>query len=382
MGWSLQIATFRGIALKVHASFALILVLGAASWAPLGVGGMAFGATLVLLLFGCVTLHEFGHALAAQRYGIPVKEVVLLPIGGVAILSRATRQPVQELVIAAAGPAVNVVIAALLAAGLWRLGEPLAFTPALLRPEGAEPSVAEAMRWLLSSNVGLVLFNLIPAFPLDGGRILRGAIGLFTDWTQATRWAARTGQILAVAMGGVALVNGQLMLGVIAMLVFMSAGASLAEEEGHTVLATRRVGETCNRDAIRLHEGDRVATVVRHLLTSYQPDFPVMRGTQLVGVVRRSQVLQVLALRGDAPVTTAMTSCPAVAAEWSLADTRRVLAEHGAPVAAVFDGDAFAGLVSLDDIAEAELVLASASRSGGTARPTAPPRHTPATSVG
>lgn len=380
MGWSLQIATFRGIALKVHASFALILLLGAASWSPLGPSGMAFGALLVLLLFACVTLHEFGHALAAQHYGIPVREVVLLPIGGVALLARATRQPVQELVIAAAGPAVNVVIAALLAAALWLLGEPVGVTPAFLRPDGAEPGVLEAMRWLLSSNIGLVLFNMIPAFPLDGGRILRGALGLVTDWTHATRWAARTGQAFAAAGGAYALATGQLMLGLIALMVFMSAGASLAEEEGHTVLATRPVGEACNRQAIRLVEGDRLGTVVRHLLTSYQPDFPVMRGTELVGVVRRSHVLQVVARQGDAPVTAAMTGCPAVPGHWSLAETRQLMAETGSPVAAVYERETFVGLVSLDDIAEAELVLASAPRTGLAGGPAS--RQAPATSVG
>jgi Zn-dependent protease len=136
MTWSYRIATIRGIDLKVHVTFAIIVLLAAANWSDVGPIGMAFGAGLILLLFGCVTLHEFGHAIAAQRYGIPVREVVLLPIGGVAVLGRATRHPVQELVIAAAGPAVNVALIALLAPALYLIGETVSLVPGFLRAEG------------------------------------------------------------------------------------------------------------------------------------------------------------------------------------------------------------------------------------------------------
>lgn len=358
MSWSYRLATIRGIDLKVHATFALIVAIAAANWAALGAAGMAFGATLVLLLFACVTLHEFGHALAAQYYGIPVREIVLLPVGGIAFLGRPTRHPMQELVIAAAGPAVNVAIVAVLLPVLYLLGEPLRFAPAFLHPEQAVLSLGEALRWLVSANIGLVLFNLIPAFPLDGGRILRGALGLVMDWSRATRWATTTGQVLAMGMGAWGLVSGQLMLAVIAALIFFSAGATHAEEQGHSVLSTRYVGDACNRHALALNEHDRVSTVTRYLLTSYQPDFAVLRGGELLGVVRRSQVMTALAARASDPlVTSIMTSVPSVSASRTLADTRRVLHELQAPVAAVYGGYGFMGLVSLDDIAEAEAVL-------------------------
>lgn len=361
MSWSYRIATVRGINLKVHATFALIVAIAAANWAPLGAAGIAFGTMLVLLLFACVTLHEFGHAFAARVFDMPVREIVLLPIGGVAFLGRPTRNPVQELVIAAAGPAVNVAIVAVLMPVLFLIGEPWHLAPAVLHPAGANLSFAEALRWLISANISLVLFNLIPAFPLDGGRILRGALGLYTDWGRATRWATATGQILAMGMGTWGVINGQLMLVVIAALIFFSAGATHAEEHAHSVLSTRYVGDACNRHAIALSELDRVSTVTRYLLTSYQPDFAVLRGNELLGVVRRSQVLQALALQASDPLVTAiMRRVPTVWADRTLADTRRLLEDQQAAVGAVYSDYGYLGLVSLEDIAEAEAVLAFA----------------------
>jgi Zn-dependent protease len=358
MGWSYRIATIRGIDLKVHVTFAFLVLIVASNWASLGLAGVAFGAGLIVLLFGCVTLHEFGHAIAAQYYGIPVKEIVLLPIGGIAFLGRAARDPMQELVIAAAGPAVNVAIIALLAPVLYVIGEPLSAAPALLRPGGATPSLAEALHWLLGANISLVLFNLIPAFPLDGGRILRGLLGLRMEWSRATRWSAGIGQGLAMGMGAWGFMQGNLTLGIIAAMVFFAASATNAEEQRHTVLSTQRVGDACNRHAIVLSESDRVSTVIRYLLTSYQPDFAVMRGPRLLGVVRRSQVLAALARRqGDVPVSAIMADATSISAGQSLAETRQLLADSTSSVAAVFADSRFIGLVSAEDIDEAQAVL-------------------------
>lgn len=374
MTWSYRITTFAGIELKVHATFAIIVGLAAANWASQGIAGMAFGAGLVLLLFACIVLHEFGHALAAKWYGIPVKEIVLLPIGGVAFLGRAVREPLQELVIAAAGPLVNVLLLAGLLPALWLMDQPLGVTSGLTGNEAAGPSLTYALAWLARANVGLVLFNLIPAFPLDGGRMLRGVLGLLTDWTRATTWATATGRYLAVAMGVWAVVSGHIGLAFIALFVFMGAAATAAEERGHTVLSSFRIGDACNRHALVLGASDRVSTVVSYLLTSYQPDFAVVAGPRLLGIVRRSQVVEALALHaGHLPVSAIMRECPTVPADMTLADVRRALVEAAASVAAVYEGARFIGLVSLDDIAEAETVLtysrrdlASPPTSGGT----------------
>ena len=141
MTWSYRLTTFRGIDIRVHASFAILVLLVGLNWSSAGPAGVAFGLALMVLLFACVTLHELGHALAAQYFGIQVRNIVLLPIGGVALLSRPTRRPIQELVIAAAGPAVNVAILAVLAPVLLLAGEPVAGPRSLLDPAGTTPSV-------------------------------------------------------------------------------------------------------------------------------------------------------------------------------------------------------------------------------------------------
>lgn len=152
---------------------------------------------------------------------------------------------------------------------------------------------------------------------------------------------------------------------IIAALVFASAGATYVEERTHDVLASERVGDACNRHAIALHEGDRVSAVVRYLLTSYQPDFAVLRGRDLVGVVVRNDVLRAVSeQRGDVAVDRFMVGCPRVDAGLSLADVRTRLDEAQAGVAAVYDNDDFVGLVSREDLREAELIL-SFVRGGG-----------------
>ncbi len=368
MSWSYRIASWRGIDLKVHATFVLILLLAAAHWSGRGPAGMAFGVLLMLLLFACVALHEFGHALAAQRYGIGVREIVLLPIGGVALLSRNPSRAGQELVIAAAGPAVNVLIAVLLIVLLGfgvRAGD---LDPRMLLTARGEPSAAAALIWLLEANIALVLFNMIPAFPLDGGRILRGLLGLVMDFGRATRIAALTGQTIAGALGLLGLMAGNLILTVIAVFVFFGASATYAEEQARTLLNTLRVGDAYNKHALTLRETDRLSRVVDYLLTSYQPDFAVLRGRRLAGVVSREQVLEAMSrFTGDPPVSEIMLrSIPEISHLLPLDEARRRMAEAGTRVAAVYDAHGYLGLVGVDDITEAQMILAFMGRRTAT----------------
>lgn len=368
MKWSWRIARFAGIDVKIHATFLLIVVLGAMQWSAFGLPGMAFGALLMLALFLCVTLHEFGHGLVAQRFGIPVREIVLLPIGGVAALARNPSKPLHELLIAAAGPAVNVVLAVVLslALGLHAAWHELSLEH-LLKAFGSGPSLAAALIWLLNANIALVLFNLIPAFPMDGGRILRGLLGLMMDWGRATRIAAVTGQVIAVGMFLLAIFGGQVMLGILAAFIILAAGSTYAEEQARSVLSTWRVGDAYNKHALTLSEHDCVSRVVDYLLTSYQPDFAVLRGRELVGVVLREKVLEVLRTQ---PVDTTvdrlmLRDLPRVPADMPLDVVTERMREAECRVAAVYHGSHFAGLVSADDLAEAQLVLAFLRRDAG-----------------
>ncbi|MFN3394175.1 MAG: site-2 protease family protein, partial [Candidatus Thermochlorobacter sp.] len=255
MGWSFRIAKVRGIDIKIHVTFFLILLLGALQWAnnvpdsPLD--GALFGIVLISLLFTCVTLHELGHSLAAQYFGIPVREIVLTPLGGIAMITRLPEKPLHELIIALAGPLVNVLIAIPL---FLMTGATMHTT--ILDARGSlgelfsRPSFEVLLIWLFAANISLAVFNMIPAFPLDGGRVLRAILAMFMTFSAATTVAATIGQIAAVGLGVLGFINGNFILILIAVFVFFSAGQENAQATSKAVLRTRRVGDTYNRYAL------------------------------------------------------------------------------------------------------------------------------------
>lgn len=365
MKWSFRVANILGIDLKIHVSFFLILLLGAMQWSSYGVRGMAFGVLLMTLLFLCVTLHEFGHSVVAQRLGIAVREIVLLPIGGVALLSRNPDKPMQELLIAIAGPAVNVVIGIGLAIYLGMYSALNGINPiTLIQAAGSGPSWQTLLVWLLNANIILVLFNMIPAFPLDGGRVFRALLGFFMPWSRATSISTGIGQILAIGLGILAIFTGQIFMAIIAILLFLAAGATRADENVRTFLSTRRIGDVYNRNAMTLDESEHVSRVVDYLLTSYQPDFAVLRQGQLIGVVSRDQVLQSLANSpDDEPVWRVMVQAiPQVQAWQPIDQVRQTMAEQNSRIVAVFDGVNYLGLVNADDLAEALVLISCVQR--------------------
>lgn len=365
MKWSFRFARVMGIELKIHATFILIILLGAMQWSEYGVGGMLFGSLLIALLFVCVTLHELGHSVVAQAFGIPVRQIVLLPIGGIAFLSRNPTQPLQELLIAVAGPAVNVVIASVLGLYLSLYASLGGLSPEqMLQAATAGPSLQTMLMWLLSVNVVLVVFNLIPAFPMDGGRVLRAILGFFMDWTRATNIASIVGQAMAFLLGLLAIGTGNIVLAVIAVFVFFAAGAVRADEQARSILSTRRIGDAYNKHAIWLHDDDHVSQVVDYLLTSYQPDYPVLRRGELIGVVSREQVVQSLARAvGDELVRDVMVrEVPRVEAILPLDEVRRTMEQNQSRVVAVFDEGQFKGLVSAEDLSEAMILIAFEQR--------------------
>jgi len=372
MRGSFRIARAFGIDIRVHVTFFLILLWGAIAGASGGAVGMLYGVLFITLLFVCVVLHELGHSVVALQFGIPVRDITLLPIGGVASLGRSSEKPVQELLIALAGPAVNVVIAV----GLLVL---LGATRTLPRTQedfaaffAGGPSVHRMLVQLLTANIFLVLFNMLPAFPLDGGRVLRAVLAMVLPRARATRIAASIGQIAAVGLGILGAMTGNWMLVFVAVFVFFAAGAETAQAYAHNVLQTRRVGDAYNRTAIALSLDDRVSRVVDHILNSYQPDFAVLHRGQLQGVITREDVLRWLAANAyDVYVTEVMhENVPHVQAHQTLDEVRTSLAEAGQRVAAVFEGEHYLGLVSIEDIDEAMAVLGFLQR-------TVPPGRTP-----
>src|SRR3712207_1321482 len=239
MNWSFPLLRVRGIEIKVHVTFVLILVWAAYYWGiqtGAGLQGALFGIVATLLLFVCVTLHELGHAFQALKYGIEVEDITLLPIGGVARL-RVPDNARQELAIAVAGPVVNIVIAAVLIAIGALTGTTVIEDPSAVSTAMGRANWEALLPYLTVANIGLVLFNAIPAFPLDGGRVLRALLALRLDYVRATAIAVAIGQGLALLLGLLGFLGGNYFLIVIA--IFIWFGAS---QEGEQVALRRALG--------------------------------------------------------------------------------------------------------------------------------------------
>jgi Zn-dependent protease len=354
MNWAPTILRIRDISIKMHVTFLLLLAFEAWIWSTHGITGIAFGVGLTILLFTCVVLHELGHAFAARTVGIPVREILLLPIGGIAYLSRAPKTPRDELWIAVAGPLVNVIIALCL---LPFVGASASFVN-FPGPESA-PSISLLLTGLYSANVMLVLFNLLPAFPLDGGRILRAGLAMLLSERTATTYATVISQGVAAVIGTIAVMSGQIFLAITALFIFFSAGSERGESRARSLLESRLVGDAYNRMAVTLSPADRTSRVVDLILTSYQPDFAVVQGNTLLGIVTRRHVLEALAAEpADQYVAAIMNrDFVRVAHTMSLDEVRSSIGAASDDVAAVFSGKEFLGLVSLVDIDEALAVI-------------------------
>lgn len=209
---SWDIGSVRGIKLRVHWTFLLIplWIFASAISSGMGLASAITSLLFIIAIFGCVLLHELGHAFAAQQFGISTRDITLLPIGGVAALEGIPRVPLQELWIVAAGPLVNVVIALMIFA-IQVMGAP------------GNSAVYQFFYQLMIANVALVLFNLIPAFPMDGGRIFRSLLALKLRYVMATAIATRTSQFCAVAFGLLGLFSGQLLMLLVALFVYFAA---------------------------------------------------------------------------------------------------------------------------------------------------------------
>jgi Zn-dependent protease/predicted transcriptional regulator len=303
MKWSWKLGRIAGIDIHVHATFLLLL-----AWVALTdyrLSGTAEGAVrgvgFILALFASVVLHEYGHALTARRFGVRTRNITLLPIGGVAQLERMPEEPRQELLVAAAGPAVTIAIVIVLYLTLEVLGLPT-MTPGTAAGAAGAPFLARLM-WI---NVVLALFNLLPAFPMDGGRVLRAILAMRTDYVRATETAARIGKGFAFVFGMIGLLYNPFLV-LIALFVWMGAAAEASTAQFRFALGDVPVERVMITDVRTLSPRDRLGTAVDHILSGFQQDFPVVDDSTVVGVMTRTDLLAALAQRGrDAPVADVM----------------------------------------------------------------------------
>src|ERR1700674_2887583 len=322
MPWSLTIGTVAGTAVRIHATFLLFLIwIWAAYYRQGGVEAAWQGVIFIALLFLCVLLHEFGHVFAARRYGIKTPDITLWPFGGIASLERIPETPVEELVVAIAGPAVNVVIALLLIVVLGATVDPQHLA------QIDDPKIGMIAK-LAGANIFLVLFNLIPAFPMDGGRVLRALLAIRLGFARATEIAASIGQGLAVV------------LGVIAIFVSLAASGEAGHAQLREVSRGALVADAMITKFETLGPQATVGDAVETLLRTTQREFPIVDGAgHLRGVLTRDAMIRALKEHGPAaPAMEAMQlDVPTIPARATLESAVKLLNESRAPAVGVTD---------------------------------------------
>lgn len=347
--WSMRVGSLLGIPIRIHFTFLLLLLWFGTVSSGQGEGFLG-GVVFMLLLFGCVVLHELGHAVMAKRFGVETREIVLYPIGGVARLERIPSGK-AELLIALAGPAVNAVLAGLLFGWL------------ILRQVRAPGSPMELLTdapvvWqLLTANLTLFFFNLIPAFPMDGGRVLRATLSIFLGEDRATSIAAAVGQGMAILFAALALfpppVKPVLLL--IAIFVFLGAGQEAAFQRHRTAVRglTARAAMVTRFET--LVPNDSLARAAELLLATHQNDFPVIDAWgRVAGVLHRSALLAGLAGEGrESAVLASMDREPAtVSPDTPLEEVLKLLQTRPPGPILVIGESGLEGMITLENFGE------------------------------
>src|SRR5690349_8165151 len=359
MGWSLKIGSVAGTAVRMHVTFLLFLVwIFGVNYAAGGQQAAWSGLLFMVLLFGCVLLHEFGHIFTARAFGVTTPDVILLPIGGVARLERIPEEPWEEFLIAIAGPVVNVVIAALLVL----LGGAHLNLDQLTTLDISGGGLIDR---LAAVNLFLAVFNLIPAFPMDGGRVLRALLATRLGYVHATEIAAMVGQGVAFLLGFLGLFGNPLLI-FIAIFVYLAASS-----EAHLV-AIRAISRDVPVSAAMitnyatLTPDEHIEAAINTLLHTSQTEFPVIDADRrLVGLLGRDGIIRALKSLGpDARVADAMMKdVPTVDSRTCLEDAFRILQEKSAPAVGVVDRvGRLIGLITSETVGEMLMVKGAMPR--------------------
>src|SRR5271157_2807780 len=368
--WSIPVGRLFGIEIRIHLTFLFLLVFVWSTAAQDASAAMR-GLALVGIVFGSVVLHELGHALVARGSGIPAKGIILLPIGGITILDEAHAIPdpinawKRDIRIAVAGPLVNLFIAGLSALILLAAipGFSLTARP-LLDPNAL-------LRSIVWANLSLGLFNLLPAYPMDGGRALRAVFSRRVDMVQATQRAVRIGHVFSILMIMVGMLismhpetrwNGYwlMMVG-----FFLFAGAQLEERSAvfQSVLQSVRLEEVMLTDFATLSPADTLEDALEKAVHTLQDDFPVVRGSDMVGVVSRQKILEALRAEGNGYVQAVMNRIFDVAAKQeSLASAFRKLSARNLSIIPVVDEQHLVGIVTLQNLMHSMSLLAESRK--------------------
>ena len=361
MRWSIPIGRVFGITLRLHVTFLLFLALiGYAALVDVGARGAIWTVAFVCAIFACIVLHELGHSVVAQQFGVEVKGITLLPIGGVAALRAIPENPWHEIAITLAGPMVNAAIAAVL---ILFVGLPTHFIVGPLPHD-----TATLLRSLVGANLVLFLFNFIPAFPMDGGRLLRAVLALFLSYRRATVIAATVGQAIAILFVTTGLFGrpflpwmSPLFAVLIGVFIFMGAEGEERMVRMRALLRDLDVDEVMSREFATLAPTDTVGRGLEMVYQTGQDDFPVMAGEQFVGMVTRPAMLDAVNRIGsDVPIAEVMDAdAPVVPPRAKVSSVYGdMISERFGSLPVMQDGR-LVGLLSPDNISRYILVQSS-----------------------
>jgi Zn-dependent protease/CBS domain-containing protein len=352
MKWSFKMGSILGIPLKVHVTFFLLLfIVYLAGDKFIGIGGL-HGLIFVGLIFASVIFHELSHAMVARHYGIDVLDITLLPIGGVARMPTTPEDPRQEVLISAAGPAASLV----LAISLWFISDLLGYGLSFWNTSIQGNLLAQ----LAAVNFILAIFNIIPAFPMDGGRVLRGLLALYMSPLKATHIAVGIGQALAIGLFFLGLLSMNVFMILIALFVYMGAEAE-ERQLGMTFPlkgVTARAAMVSDLDVLSPH--DTVGHVAERYCRGFQEDFPVVDGRRLVGLITRDTLVNALHKKGPSvSVSETMTrDFPTAAEDTPLVEILEKIQASGSKAVPILRAGEISGLITLEQIGRYSMLCA------------------------
>jgi Zn-dependent protease len=349
---SLSLGKIAGIKVSIHWTFLILLAwivyvnyqLGSTSQQLL------LSVVYVLVIFVCVTLHEYGHALTARKFNIGTRDITLYPIGGIASLESIPKKPKEELLVALAGPAVNVLIAAILLpfTGLESIFDSAGFT---------QINGSNFLASVVSVNVWLVLFNMIPAFPMDGGRVFRALLALKLDRVKATRIAAGLGQILAIGFMLFGLYSNPFLF-IIGLFIYFSAQAEAKHAQTELVLEGNTIQKITMRNYPVLSVESRLKDAIDITLTSQQKNFVVVEGGRIMGTLSQSNIIRALQEYKDDVVLTEVMDKNLLYLPLTtpMEVALRMMKQEDKSMAVVTDGDQHIGIIDSDNLIEFILI--------------------------
>ncbi len=360
MQWAITLGRIGGTAVRIHLTFLLLLLwIGLSAGLRGGSDAAIANVVFILLLFACVLAHEFGHILMARHFGIQTPEVTLLPIGGVASLERMPDKPTEQLLVAIAGPAVNVVIALVLVVVLGVSLDASSMTQGLATIDDPRHGL---LARLAAANIFLVVFNMLPAFPMDGGRVLNAILAMNMDKRKALKISARIGQGLALLLGFLGLFGNPMLL-FVAIFVYMGAAGEAAQSDLESMTSTLAVSDAMESKFVTLYPEENLVDAVNKLLATAQHEFPIVdHFGKPIGLLTRDALLAALRDKPrEASIMDAVQApVPSIRVFDRLDDGLREMNRLGAPAICVVDAEgSIVGMLTMQNIAEMMMVRAA-----------------------